>query len=374
MNIQQYFLTGNDCYKAGRQITPAGIVVHDTATNQRKVSAYLNSWNKSGVEKCVHAFIGTLPDGSFGVAQTLPWTMRCWGCGSGSKGSYNNSHIQFEICQDDRSDQAWFEQCYAQAVELCADLCRTYGLSVDTIVDHSEAHARGYASNHADTTDWFPIYGKSMDTFRADVRVVMNGGTVSGATDADLYRVRKSWDDASSQLGAFSVLDNAKALADANPGYSVFDSTGTAVYTPGGAAPAPDPDPESDTGPALFQRWLNSGYSAGLTVDGLWGPKTRKAATAALQTELNDQFGKGLSVDGIWGSKTKAACINVKQGARGNLTRIIQGVLYCRGYDPKGFDGVFGTGCAAAVKAFQTNQGLSADSVVGKNTWAVLMS
>ena len=125
--------------------------------------------------------------------------------------------------------------------------------------------------------------------------------------------------------------------------------------------------------PAQFQAWLNSGYSAGLTADGLWGPKTRKAATAALQTELNAQFSKGLTVDGIWGSKTRAACVNVKQGARGNLTRIIQGTLYCRGYDPKGFDGIFGTGCAAAVKAFQENHGLTADSVVGQNTWAVLL-
>ena len=375
MNIQHHFLTSNDCYKSGRQITPAGIVVHDTATNQRKVSAYLTSWNKSGVEKCVHAFIGTLPDGSFGVAQTLPWSMRCWGCGSGSKGSYNNTHIQFEICQDDRSDQAWFEQCYTQAVELCADLCRTYGLSVDTIVDHSEAHARGYASNHADTTDWFPLFGKNMDTFRADVQAVLNGGTVSAGKSAVLYRVRKSWDDASSQLGAFSVLDNAKTLADANPGYSVFDSTGTAVYTPGGATPDPDPDPapESDTGPALFQRWLNAGYSTGLNVDGLWGPKTRTAAIRALQTELNAQFGAGLDVDGLWGPKTRAACVNVRQGAKGNLTRIIQGRLYCMGYDPSGFDGSFGPGCAAAVKTFQTDAGLSADGIVGKNTWAALL-
>ena len=80
MDIQQSFLTNNDCYKAGRTISPAGIVVHDTATNQRKVSVYLSSWNKSGVEKCVHAFIGTRPDGSFGVVQTLPWDRRCWGC------------------------------------------------------------------------------------------------------------------------------------------------------------------------------------------------------------------------------------------------------------------------------------------------------
>ena len=125
--------------------------------------------------------------------------------------------------------------------------------------------------------------------------------------------------------------------------------------------------------PAQFQAWLNSGYSAGLTVDGLWGPKTWAGAIRALQTELNNQFSKGLTVDGIFGSKTKDACINVRQGARGNLTQLIQGVLYCRGYDPAGFDGIFGAGCAAAVQSFQRAQGLSVDGVVGKNTWEALL-
>ena len=125
--------------------------------------------------------------------------------------------------------------------------------------------------------------------------------------------------------------------------------------------------------PAQFQAWLNSGYSAGLTADGLWGSKTRAGAIKALQSELNGQFGKGLAVDGIWGSKTKSACVNVKEGARGNLTRIIQGRLYCMGYDPQGFDGIFGSGCAAAVRAFQTARGLSADGIVGRNTWAALL-
>ena len=173
MDIQQHILTGNDCYQAGRKINPTGIVVHDTACNQRKISAYLKSWNRSGVEKCVHAFIGNRPDGSFGVVQTLPWDHRCWGCGKGNKGSYNASHIQFELCQDDRTDKGWFNRCYETAVELCAWLCKEFCIPVENIVDHAEAHARGYASNHSDTTDWFPLYGKSMDTFRADVKAAM---------------------------------------------------------------------------------------------------------------------------------------------------------------------------------------------------------
>lgn len=44
------------------------------------------------------------------------------------------------------------------------------------------------------------------------------------------YRVRKSWEDASSQIGAFKILKNAKACVDKNPGYFVFDDKGVVVY------------------------------------------------------------------------------------------------------------------------------------------------
>ena len=47
-----------------------------------------------------------------------------------------------------------------------------------------------------------------------------------------LYRVRKSWDDAGSQLGAFLSIERAQECADKNPGYSVFDWNGKCVYAP----------------------------------------------------------------------------------------------------------------------------------------------
>lgn len=52
------------------------------------------------------------------------------------------------------------------------------------------------------------------------------------ATTSELYRVRKTWKDAESQLGAFKSLASAKELADKNPGFEVYDSKGKAVYTP----------------------------------------------------------------------------------------------------------------------------------------------
>lgn len=63
-----------------------------------------------------------------------------------------------------------------------------------------------------------------------------NQATTPGTNAAgEMYRVRKSWTDISSQKGAFSDLNNAKKCCDQNPGYSVFNSAGAKVY-PGAAA------------------------------------------------------------------------------------------------------------------------------------------
>ena len=53
-----------------------------------------------------------------------------------------------------------------------------------------------------------------------------------------MYRVRKTWADSASQKGAYRNLDYAKTCANQNPGYSVFNSAGTAVYTSAPAATA----------------------------------------------------------------------------------------------------------------------------------------
>ena len=44
------------------------------------------------------------------------------------------------------------------------------------------------------------------------------------------FRVRKSWNDKASQLGAFHVFQYAKNCADAHPGYAVFNEAGGQVY------------------------------------------------------------------------------------------------------------------------------------------------
>ena len=95
-----------------------------------------------------------------------------------------------------------------------------------------------------------------------------------------------------------------------------------------------------------------------------------------LQRELNVQFNKGLKVDGYMGDLTIAALINVRKGARGNITRIIQERLKSLGYSlgPAGVDGKFGPATHLAVRMFQKDKNLKVDGVVGVNTWKALMS
>ena len=57
------------------------------------------------------------------------------------------------------------------------------------------------------------------------------GNTITTpAAATKYYRVRKSWADKGSQIGAFTVLQNAINCVDANPGYSAFDDDGKQVY------------------------------------------------------------------------------------------------------------------------------------------------
>jgi len=207
MNMHKQILTQNACYKAGKTITPKGIMVHSTGANNPWLKRYVGPddgflgintagthWNTplpGGQQVCVHAFIGKLKDGSIATYQTLPWNMRGWHCG----GQANNTHIGFEICEDGLTDPAYFSAVYKEAVELCVYLCKLYGLTEKDIICHSEGAAMGIASNHADVMHWFPRHGKSMDMFRADVKAGLTAETTPKLdnTPSDWSKEAISW-------------------------------------------------------------------------------------------------------------------------------------------------------------------------------------
>ena len=198
MKLYQQIAVRNDCYTrnqaelakapANRDSRyaqyyrgPRGIMVHSTGADNPNLRRYVqpddgvlgvnsnqNDWNRPGLEVCVHAFLGLTQAGEVAAYQILPWEYRAWHCG----GDANNTHLSFEICEDNLRDRAYWEKTYRLARELTAELCRKFGLdplAPGVLVDHAEGAALGIASNHADVDHWWSRYGVTMDDFRADV-------------------------------------------------------------------------------------------------------------------------------------------------------------------------------------------------------------
>lgn len=150
-----------------------------------------------------------------------------------------------------------------------------------------------------------------------------------------------------------------------------------------------------DTGPyvELVQFWLSTLAEfdtaiPDLTVDGNFGAGTEKSVKA-FQTE------NGLTADGVVGQATwdalYLAWVDVQSdmggtaypgtalrtGSKGNDVRLVQFWLRIAADNYSSLqtvtvDGNFGSGTAAAVKAFQSLFGLTADGIVGRTTWAKL--
>lgn len=207
------FATFSECYQIGRKIQggiPKGILIHSTAANNPHLARYVLDENRCGVNPyknymgsdnaakggnytTPHAVAGLDINGQLAIAQLLPFTMCCYGCGRGSKGSYNDTHIQIEMCEDALLDTFYLTDMLEMVAKWCADIIREYPtIGVNDIISHKEAHALGYASNHGDPEHWLELHDYSMDMFRDMVRKYLE--------PRKLYRV---------QIGAFASRDNA---------------------------------------------------------------------------------------------------------------------------------------------------------------------
>lgn len=222
MNTIVAYATNNLCYKEATPMKPVGAIIHSTGANNPNLKRYVNCPDECGVniynnhwdvpkpdnqKKCVHGFIGYDKNNKVRYAQILPYDIASWGCGSGSKGSFNynpRGHISIEICEDSLTNKIYFNSVWNCAVELFADLCKQYKwnpLEKGVIVSHKEANEMGYASPHGDPDHWFAKHGKTMDDFRMAINDKLNNISVKivQPTDGEWYI----------QVGAFNSLPNA---------------------------------------------------------------------------------------------------------------------------------------------------------------------
>ena len=157
-----------------------------------------------------------------------------------SSASNDNRAITIEVASDTYHPYRVKDVAYKSLIKLLVDICKRNGIKKlvwSTNKSERMNHRNGcnmtvhrdYANKSCPGDYLYNLHGQIAKEVNAQLGL---GSSKPATSKKTLYRVRKSWKDAKSQKGAFNDLSNAKKCADKNKGYSVFDESGKAVYTP----------------------------------------------------------------------------------------------------------------------------------------------
>jgi N-acetylmuramoyl-L-alanine amidase len=151
-------------------------------------------------------------------------------------GGANLTAIGIEMCVE--KDGTIHPDTIARAADIVAELCKRFNLNPLTdIYRHFDITGKNCPAPWVSNPQQFVDFKNSVNTLINKPIVKL---TVPSQPSTNLYRVRKSWADVASQIGAFSMLDSAITLAKANAGYEVYDGKGNQVY-PSPSKPATPP-------------------------------------------------------------------------------------------------------------------------------------
>ena len=301
LKINEYLLTKHNINKIDMPTiamsNPIGITVHNTesisvSSSTTMAEQYTRATVNGNMKDVrVHFYVDDTC-----AWQNLPLTLSGWHAADGS-GNGNSKTIAIEVIGDSAKAEA-------NAVKLTAYLLKRYGLNADSNL-FTHTHWLNVMDGKSGTIDYLntadnprkmcPIYIlPHWSTFKNNVKNALgtssstsSSSTSSSTSTSELYRIRKTWADSSSQIGAYSSLENAEKAC--KTGYSVFDSKGNIVYTP-----------STSTTTSVAQT-INVYYRT--YTDGRWLPEV---------TNYNDTDGNGYA--GIENKTFRGIAIKVDKG------------------------------------------------------------
>lgn len=168
---------------------------------------------------------------------------RAW---TSSNRDNDNRAVTIEVANDSGSPNWHVSDKALQAtIDLCVDICKRNGIA--------RLNYTGDKSGNLTMHKWyantlcpgpyleskFPYIAEEVnerlgsETPKKEEAEPPKTETVTPEHTDELYRVRKSWADTKSQIGAYVSLKWAKRTADNHPGYGVYDSSGRCVYPEG---------------------------------------------------------------------------------------------------------------------------------------------
>lgn len=167
-----------------------------------------------------------------------------------------NDHraVTIEVASDTTHPYAVTDAAYRALIKLCADICRRNGIK--KLLWKADKSLIGQVDKQNMTVHrWFAykecpgeyLYQRHVEIADKVNAILAGEQTEEPAPTPDpepeapvvtypeilsegFYRVRKTWEDGKSQIGAYRILSNAKRRVDSNPGYQVFTDDGRAIY------------------------------------------------------------------------------------------------------------------------------------------------
>lgn len=225
----------NDNFKAYRNCRERSekikyIVIHYTGAEGTAADniKYFNNGNRSA---SAHYFV----DRSGEIREYCdPSKWYAWHCGGSLESSHhpyygkctNGNSIGIEICTHFNGKTWEFtEKAVKAAEELAKELMKKFTVSKENIIRHYDVTGKACPR----VPGWGAVGGSAeFDEFR---KALGAAEELPATVEKKYYRVRKSWEDAASQIGAYLILDNAIAEANnSGPKYAVYDWDGKEIY------------------------------------------------------------------------------------------------------------------------------------------------
>ena len=298
------------------------IVWHYTANDGASDEANGNYFKRKNLKASSHYFVDddsvtiSVPDTyvAYSVGGSRYSNYKLTGGASLYKVCTNTNSLNIELC--DVNKNGTFDvtdKTLENAIKLTRELMKKYNVSIDRIVRHFDVTGKNCPAYYVDNNVWASVKARISGT---DTDSGSNGNASSSQTSKDII--------------------------------------------------------------ALGQQHANNFVQAGLTPDGVRGENTRRAGVKVLQHALNCDYNSDLTVDGMWGAKSRKTLGNhcVKRGEKQFMVTALEILLMLKGYDSKGVEcpGVFGGGLEKAVKRYQADSGLTVDGKAGSATFLSLIS
>ena len=221
---------------SGQRTMPIDRITPHCVVGQLSAAGICGCFTSSSVQASCNYGIGK--DGDIGLC--VEEKNRSW-CTSSNANDQRAVTIE---CASDRTDPyAFTDKCYNSLVNLCIDICKRNGkkkliwfgdktktLNYSPKSDEMILTVHRWFAAKSCPGNW--MYAR-MGDLANKVNARLSGESIDTSTSTSsstkYYRVRKTWSDEKSQLGAYTILQNAKDNCPV--GYSVFDESGKAVYT-----------------------------------------------------------------------------------------------------------------------------------------------